>query len=109
MNRYLLVNYIWIDAESITVGATDDERWGWELESGYNGGDAFSFVQATITESTEGYAPAETVTFLVRPGYEPHRTLAERAVGPLCAIAWEIKNRGLTSAAASEIFFGRVL
>ena len=109
MSRYLLVNYIWIDADSITVGATDDERWTWELESGYNGGDAFSFVQAMITESRDGYAPTETVTFLIRPGYEPHRTLAERAVGQLCAIAWEIKNRGLTAAAASELFFGQKL
>lgn len=103
------MNYIWIDADSITVGATDDERWGWELESGYNGGDAFSFVQATIAESNDGYAPAETVRFLIQPGYEPHRTLAERAVGPLCAIAWEIKSRGLTLAAARELFFGREL
>ncbi|MGI9164108.1 MAG: hypothetical protein ACR2JI_14490, partial [Mycobacterium sp.] len=67
MNRHLLVNYIYIDAQSITVGATDDERWAWELESGHNGGDAFSFVQATITESSDGYAPAETVTFLIQP------------------------------------------
>lgn len=108
VTRHLLVNYIWIDADSITVGATDDERWGWELEDGCNGGDAFSFVQATIS-SPEGSAPIETVSFLIKPGYEPHRTLAERAVGQLCAIAWEIKNRGLTSAAASQLFFGTVL
>jgi hypothetical protein len=105
VSRHLLVNYIWIDAEGITVGATDDERWAWEIEDGYSGADAFSFVQATI-ESPEGSAPIETVRFLIKPGYEPHRTLAERAVGQLCAIAWEIKNRGLTLEAATERFFG---
>ncbi len=109
MSRYLLVNYIWIDAESVTVGATDDERWMWEFESGYNGGDAFSFVQVTIRQSSDGYAPAETVSLFVQPGYEPHRTLAERAVGPLCAIAWEIKNRALDQRSANELFFGRTL
>lgn len=106
MSRHLLVNYIWIDANSVTVGATDDERWAWEIEDGYNGGDAFSFVQATIADSPDGCAPIETVSFLIKPGYEPHRTLAERAVGELCAIAWEIKNRGLTADEATERFFG---
>lgn len=109
MTRHLLVNYIWIDAESITVGATDDERWAWELEDGYSGGDAFSFVQATIADGPDGCAPVETVRFLIKPGYEPHRTLAEKAVGPLSAIAWEIKNRGLSLQAARELFFGREL
>lgn len=77
MSRHLLVNYIWIDAESITVGATDDERWGWELEDGHSGAEAFSFVQATIADPPDGCAPFETVSFLIKPGYEPHRTLAE--------------------------------
>jgi hypothetical protein len=106
---YLLVNYHWIDATSITVGATDNERWSWELESGYNGADAFSFVQATITETSDGYAPSETIRFLIQPGYQPHRTIAERAVGQLCAIAWEIKDGELTLTQARERFFGRKL
>ena len=106
---HLLVNYIWIDGESVTVGATDNERWSWEQQDGYNGADASSFVQATIREGSDGYAPTETVSFFIRPGYEPHRTLAERAVGQLCAIAWEIKNRGLNAEVAGEIFFGREL
>jgi hypothetical protein len=106
---HLIINYIWIDDESITVGATDNERWQWEHEDGYSGADAFSFVQASIVKNGKGYAPTETVTFLLRPGTGPHRELAERVIGQLCAIAWEIKERSLELSTARELFFGREL
>jgi hypothetical protein len=106
---HLIINYISFDNGSITVGATDNERWEDELKEGYNGGDAFSFIQAKIIERNNGYAPQELIEFLIRPEYEPHRTIAENSVKLISRIAWDIKNRHLTQEQAIDLYFGQRL
>jgi hypothetical protein len=106
---HLIINYISFDNGSITVGATDNERWVDELEEGYNGGDAFSFIQAKIIERNNGYAPQELIEFLIRPEYEPHRTIAENSVKLISRIAWDIKNRNLSQKQAIDLYFGKRL
>ena len=106
---HLIINYISFDNGTITVGATDNERWEDELQEGYNGADAFSFLQARIVESNNGYAPQEFIEFLIRPEYEPHRTIAENSVKLISRIAWDIKNKHLTQEQARDLYFGKRL
>ena len=107
--NHLIINYISFDNGSITDAATDNERWEDELQEGYNGAEAFSFLQAKITESNNGYAPQEFIEFLICPEYEPHRTIAENSVKLILRNAWDLKNRHLTQKQASDLYFGKRL
>jgi hypothetical protein len=101
----LVINYIVVEPEEIVVGATDNERWRWDLEDGESGADAKTLVFVTLTENGTGYAVSENAGFHCAPG-APERPLAVAHLQELFEVAWEIRNLGLNQMAARKKYFG---
>jgi hypothetical protein len=106
MPDHLVINYIWMDENSITVGATDNERWEWDRADGDSGVNAFTFVGAVLTDNGKGYTKSENVYFHCHPTWEPYRSMAMKAVPVLCNIAWEISNSKMSWDEAQWKYFG---
>lgn len=104
---HLVVNYISIDQNVILVGATDNQRWKWDIESGMSGVDAKSIVCVTLINKGEGYI-SEEAQFFCSPG-DPTRCLAMSNLIGLFEIAWTIKNENLEDNNAREMFFGIII
>ncbi|MCC7453110.1 MAG: hypothetical protein IT222_03000 [Crocinitomix sp.] len=104
---HLVVNYINIDHNVILVGATDNQRWTWDIESGMSGVDAKSIVCATLRNTGEGYV-SEEAQFFCSPG-DPTRCVAMSNLIGLFEIAWTIKNENLENNIAREMFFGIII
>jgi hypothetical protein len=104
MNQHLVINYIILENHEIIVGATDSERWAWDTEDGYSGADARTMIWVTLS-GKRGEHTQEKVEFYCPIG-DPLRPLAMQHVGDLLAIAWAIKNEGLTEEQAREKYFG---
>ncbi len=93
---------------SIVVGATNIERWRWELEAGRSGAGAKTLVYAELVVSNERWAPVETAGLHVAR-QDPTRPAAIAAIPVLFELAWEIRDRDWSEDAACEAFYGRRL
>ncbi|NOQ74918.1 MAG: hypothetical protein GQ574_23085 [Crocinitomix sp.] len=48
---HLMINSIRIEENVLLVGATDNERWRWDIEDGMSGVHAKTIVYVTLTKS----------------------------------------------------------
>lgn len=103
---YLVVNYIWIDEKEITVGATDSERWRWDIEDGMSGADAKTLICIVLKDNGKGYAETELAD-ISGLHHSEHQELCLKYIKDLSKIAWEIKEEGLDLKAARAVYFGR--
>ncbi len=103
-----IVNEIFIDKNEITVGVTDSERWGWDVDDGYSGADARTMVWVILKDNGPGYTNSETVGFYCARS-EPLRALAYSSIPKLFDIAWEILSEKMTMTEAREKYFGFVI
>lgn len=116
----MIINYICIEdhettvgdkiliGQEITVGATDSDRWNYEIKAGFRGGDARTSVMVTLKILGGNWAPLEAAKFFCSTS-DPVRQESVAAVADLFDVAWEIANRNLNEAGARKEFFGRVL
>ncbi|WP_215226698.1 hypothetical protein [Echinicola shivajiensis] len=65
---HLVVNWINIEDNVILVGATDNERWRWDIEEGMSGVDAKTIVYVTLTDNGKGVSISEEAGFHCSPG-----------------------------------------
>ena len=107
MKPHLVINYIILEEQEITVGTTDSERWAWDIKEGYSGADARTMVWVTLLAKS-GACIQEKVEFF-GPLADPLRLLAMQQVSNLLDIAWAIKNTDLTKAKAYKRYFGMQL
>ncbi|MAZ27318.1 MAG: hypothetical protein CL868_09610 [Cytophagaceae bacterium] len=106
---YLVVNYFDIEDNKVLVGATDDDRWNYELEDGASGGDARTFIMVELIVDPRGRAATlENVKIFSSPG-DMVRPLAFKYVSRLADTAWEILNKKLDYDKAREIYFGMII
>jgi hypothetical protein len=105
---HLVINWIDFDENVITVGATDNERWRWDIEDGMSGADAFTFVYVSIADNGEGYTPTESAGFHCSM-VDPLRPFATAHLMELFEIAWRIRKENLTIPEAREKFFGKAI
>ncbi len=102
------MNYVWVDAEGVTVGATSAQRWAWDVSEGYSGADAKTLVMATLSNAPPGVAPAESVTFHVHPT-DAERAAAIGAVGALLAAVRELHAAQPAWQELARSWFGRAI
>jgi len=105
MKEYLIINYISFSDDEITIGATDSQRWKWDIEGGFSGADARTMVWVILKDNGSGIVPSESVRFFC-DREEPLRLLAYDGIAELFKVAWEIKDLKLTPGEASIKFFG---
>lgn len=99
---HLVINYIWIENNEITVGATDNLRWKWDTEDGMSGGDAKTIVFVVLKDYLE------KTGFHCLPG-DPVRELAMSHLFELFDIAWAIRNDKDDLQTAGDKYFGMEL
>ena len=87
------------------VGATDENRWDWEIDDGQSGHDAATLVWASYTINPQPYAPEAKVGF--------HNLRDEEtkfgcylAVQPLMEITKALAERKITEEQAHATLFG---
>ncbi|GAA3642747.1 hypothetical protein [Flavivirga jejuensis] len=104
---HLVINEIGIEEEEILVGATDNERWRWDMEDEVEtGANSKTIVYVTLTDNGKGYAVSENAGFHASPG-DPTREVAMSNLVELFEIAWSIKNDNLDYKDAREKYFGK--
>lgn len=86
------------------MGATDNERWRWDIEDGMSGADAKTIVCVILKDNGKGYATSETAGFHTDPDT---RALAMSHVSELFDIAWDIKNKNMKFEEADIKYFGK--
>lgn len=101
----LVVNWIEIEQNKVTVGVTDSERWKHDIEMGMSGVDAKSIGIVELEDTGLGYSTTERIYLICPPGDE-HRELVISKISEVTEIAWQIKNNKLTFDSAREDFFG---
>jgi hypothetical protein len=102
---HLILNWFIVEDETILVGATDNERWRWDVEDGYSGADAKSVVFIEMKINEKGQVTSEVAGFHSRPG-SPERSVTMSNIEGLFDVAWIIKNEKLDEKAARKRFFG---
>lgn len=105
METYLVINSITVDEAEICVGATDSERWGWDIADGESGADARTMVWVSLKDNGVGYVVSESVGFFCHRE-DPLRALAYEGIPDLFDAAWDIRERKLTQQGAREAYFG---
>jgi hypothetical protein len=105
---HLIINWIDFGESTITVGATDNQRWKWDTEEGMSGDDAKTIVYVTLTDNGEGISTSEKAGFHCLPG-DPTRKVAMTGVSNLLEIAWSIKNDHLDYDSARKRYFSKEL
>jgi hypothetical protein len=109
---HLVINSIWIDENELSVGATDSERWRWDIEDGESGADAWTFVFVTLTKTSitdvGRQCYSQSAGFHCQPG-DVVTPFAMAHVGDLFDIAWAIANEQLDLSTARERYFGKIL
>lgn len=105
METNLVINLITVDEAEICVGATDSERWGWDIADGESGADARTMVWVTLKDNGVGYVASESAGFFCHRE-DPLRKLAYDGIPGLFNIAWDIRERKLTQQEAREAYFG---
>jgi hypothetical protein len=109
MSFVWLVNHVSIEEKKITVGATTEERWRWELEEGCDhGGYAFTMVFVCLADNGPRRVVSETAG-LHAGRQAPERASALRSIGPLLDLAWQIYEAKLDETAARQRFMGHRL
>lgn len=103
--KYLIINYIFINEQETTVGATDCERWTWDREDGDSGVNARTSVWVTLEDKGKPWATTEKIGLFCSPG-DPWRELSITHIADLLEIAWEIKKQNLDRSTAQEKYFG---
>ncbi len=101
--KYLVINCITFDEEVITVHATDNERWFWDLEEGESGIDAMTRIWVTIKSSGE-----EVIDYY--PSFDYYSNdFSKKHQSTLLRVARVIKNdfaRGVLCKTIQKKFFG---
>ncbi len=105
MKDYLVLNYILVSEFEILVGATNRCRWESDMEACGYGGDAFTFVMATLTMKP-GYATGTEAKFYTKPGADAEWNLSMKYLYRLFEIAFEIKDSGINEENAREKYYG---
>lgn len=103
--RYLIINSITADEEEICVGATDNERWAWDVSDGYSGVDARTMVWVTLKDNGPGYVVSESVSFFCHRE-DPLRAIAYNGISGLFDIAWDIREQKFSEKEARKAYFG---
>lgn len=106
--EWLVVNEVAVEAESVTVGATNRERWEWDRKDGYSGADAKTIISVRLIDHGTGCAPGEEMSLFCSRD-DPMRPLALQGCGPLLALTWQIREQGMDDDRARTAFFGREL
>jgi len=102
---HLIINWIEIKKDEILVGATDNQRWNWDIAAGMSGVDAKSIVYVTLKDNGKGYAVTEKAGFHCLPG-DPTRRVAMSKLLAIFDVAWSIKNENLELKTARKRFYG---
>ncbi|OJJ17428.1 hypothetical protein BKI52_26515 [marine bacterium AO1-C] len=106
MEAFLVINYLVVEKELVLVGATDNQRWDWDIKEGYSGADAKTLVLVTLEgDLNSKYAIQEEAQFHCAPG-DPLRKLAMNHLYELFEIAWKIKRGHLDKITARQLYMG---
>jgi len=103
--RYLIINSITVDDKEICVGATDSERWGWDVSEGYSGADARTMVWIILKDNGPGYVVSESVGFFCHRE-DPLRAIAYEGIPELFDVAWNIREKKINEKEARKAYFG---
>lgn len=106
--HHLVINYIWIKDDEITVGVTDSERWAWDIEDGMSGADAKTLMCVILKDNGPHYTKTEMVDISCLNQSE-HRALCLRHIDDLSIIARTISEKGLDMRTASATYFGKCI
>lgn len=104
------INHIIVEDQVVHIGATNEQRWQWELEDGYNGSEAKTLVTFTLDFSGghKNVAPNETVQFFTFPS-DHLRKSCYGVVGALAEVVWAIYDAKMDEKEAKFNFFGKHL
>lgn len=106
--HHLVVNYIWMEGDGITVGVTDSERWAWDIEDGMSGADAKTLMCVILKDNGPRYTKTETVDIGCLYQSE-HRALCLRHIDELSVIARTISEKELDMRTARATYFGQCI
>jgi hypothetical protein len=105
----VIIHDIRVDAREIVVGATDLQRWQWELEDGRShAADAKTLVYVSLEDRGAPHAVVETMGLAV-DRQDPLRQAAIEVLPALLEAAWEIRDHGWDASQAREHLEGRRL
>jgi hypothetical protein len=105
MEEYVIVNYIWIDENEITLGITNKQLWQNEIKLfGDTGGAARSMVLVTLNDFESMPVGNEKVGFYC---LKEERKIAYAAIPVLLDMAWDIKENNLSFQEAEAKYFGK--
>jgi hypothetical protein len=105
----MIIHDVRVDGDEIVVGATDLQRWQWELQDGRaNPSEAKTLVYVSLVNPGPGWAIVETMG-LHLSREDPLRAAAIDAIPALLEAAWEILEQRWTRAQAWENVGGRRL
>ena len=104
---YLIVNDIWIEQKEVIVGATDNQRWDWDINDGKTGADAKTLVFVRLELTETGYVLEKAGFHCSRE--DSLRALAMSKVERLLDIAWDIYESKWDNIKARDVYFGHEL
>ncbi len=105
-STHLVINFLIIQNGKLTVGATDNSRWNWEIEDGHSGADAKTIVNYEIDPGGPRWTSSENLVLHCLPG-DPIRPLVLQQISKLINVAWEIYNDDdLDQDSANDKYFG---
>ena len=90
----------------VLVGATDMNRWEWELEDATSAVNATTLVYVCIEDRGQSFAPIETCGLHVARE-DPLREPAIASISFLFEAAWEIWTSSWTQSEAQRAVYGR--
>jgi|GEM_PF-1493585 hypothetical protein len=106
--RYLIVNYVYVSEDEITVGVTDSERWFWEREDDHSGADAKTHLWATLTlKMGRSVSPENIGIYCARE--DPLRALVDANINIVLELAWRVLDGKLDQQTAHRHYFGKAL
>lgn len=104
-DKALIINFIRIDEKEITVGATDYERWQWDIDDGDSGADAKTIICAILKKTESGYIKERIELDSFRA--DPLRKILFSSADQLLETAWKIHDENLDEEKALDLYFGR--
>lgn len=104
---YLVVNYVRVEENKIIIGATDNERWQWDIEDGESGADAKTIIMVTLETDDGGYTAEKVELFCDR--CEGLRILVMEKIENLFTIAWDIHDKKFGKKEARDNYFAYVI
>lgn len=100
---YLVVNYIRVEENKIIIGATDNERYQWDIDDGESGADAKTIIMVTLEIDDDGYTAEKAELFCDRS--DGLRLLVIEKIENLFTIAWDIYDKKLDKKHARDNYF----